>query len=57
MKPLAIMTLATLAVTLAMTAAIAHAPATNDTPRPKPRPLMDCWVNHDTGAVDCEVRG
>lgn len=32
--------------------ALAYAP--NDIPRPKPRPIMDCWQT-ETG-VECEVR-
>lgn len=58
MKPLTIMTIAATIATLAMIGiANANAPATDETPRPKPRPMMDCWINHDTGATDCEVRG
>lgn len=34
--------------------ALAYAP--NDIPRPKPRPLMDCWTDVDAGTVECEVR-
>lgn len=55
MKPLAIMTIATLIVALVATAALAHAPATDDTPRPKPRPLMDCFLVEGE-YVECEVR-
>lgn len=33
----------------------AYAPT--DWPRPKPKPLMDCWVDHDRGVTECEVRG
>lgn len=34
--------------------ALAYAP--NDIPRPKPRPIMDCWKMIETGETMCEVR-
>ena len=33
---------------------LAHGVA--DIPRPKPRPLMDCWKVIETGETECEVR-
>lgn len=36
--------------------AFAYAPAIEPIPRPQPRPPMDCWINHDTGETECEVR-
>lgn len=33
-------------------AALAYSVATDDTPRPKPRPQMDCWVT-ENGGTDC----
>lgn len=58
MKALAIMTAAALIVTLAMAGIVnAHNRNADDIPRPKPRPIMDCWVDHDTEMTECEVRG
>lgn len=57
MKPLAIMTAATLTALALMLASPANAYAPTETQRPKPRPAMDCWINQDTGATECRVRG
>jgi len=57
MKPLAIMTTAAAFALALMLASPVAAYAPTDTPRPKPRPPMVCWINQDTGATECEVRG
>lgn len=60
MHPITFTAAAMLVVTAVMIAlagdARAHAPATDATPRPMPRPIMDCSTDRDAGVVECVVR-
>lgn len=56
MKPLAIMTTATLTALALMLASPVAAYGPTETQRPMPRPNLDCWMDENGDPAGCRVK-